>query len=219
MDSAEDLLLVSEGCDSVSEEFMDDDDDDDGCSMFSRALIQVFLPNLVGGIMMKCWFIAELDLKVKFCLQYSQSMVNECLPASMWRLSSELLENFSLHSGHWKYFRSWCTSLKCLSRLRNEVNWMSHMLHFPIPSCTIDKCSFSFSFRINVFVHLGQDCSSWFEWHSFICLFLFFLAENFFLQMEQIKSWFSVCPDRHFGESDDFDSEKNRTKNQTSWLH
>ena len=57
MDSAEDLLLVSEGCDSVSEEFMDDDDDDDdddGCSMFSRALIQVFRPNLVGGIMMKC---------------------------------------------------------------------------------------------------------------------------------------------------------------------
>ena len=80
MDSAEDLLLVSEGCDSVSEEFMDDDDD--GCSMFSRALIQVFLPNLVGGIMMKCFFIAELDLKVNVCLQYSQSIVNECLPAS-----------------------------------------------------------------------------------------------------------------------------------------
>ena len=61
MDSAEDsgdLLLVSEGCDSVSEEFMDDDDDDDGCSFFSCALIQVFLPDLVGGIMMKCFLPA-----------------------------------------------------------------------------------------------------------------------------------------------------------------
>ena len=83
MDSAGDsgdLLLVLEDCDSVSEEFMVDDDD--GCSMFSCALIQVFLPNLVGGIMMKCFFIAELDLKVNVCLQYSQSIVNECLPAS-----------------------------------------------------------------------------------------------------------------------------------------